>query len=213
VALAGGVVLWLRERSEIFIYLGLCVVALVVSTYPRSDVAHLEYVAALPYALAAVVVYRLLRPWPRFWVVMFLGVWGAVFAWQSWRLGEWRVIETPVGEVRAAAAEAPEVTQLLALVRPHDSLFVYPYKPLFYFLTQGENPTQFCYLQPGLMSSEDAGVALSELKAHPPEWVLYMNLTQAEFERVFPSGKSFDAHFPALEDWIKGIIIRTAGRP
>jgi len=213
VALAGGVVLWRRERSGIFIYLTACVVALVVSTHPRSDVAHLEYVAALSYALAAIVIYRMLRPRPRFWIVMFLGVWGAVFAWQSWRAGEGRVLETPVGEVRASVAEAPEVTQLLAQVRPHAALFVYPYKPLLYFLTQGENPTRYCYLQPGLTTGADADVALSELKAHPPEWVLYMDLTQAEFERVFPSGKAFDAHFPALENWIKANYRSRGGRP
>jgi hypothetical protein len=113
------------------------------------------------------------------------------------------MMHTPVGDVRASAAEAPAVAELLSRVQPRQSLFVYPYKPLFYFLTQAENPTRYPYLQPGLMSDEDVRIALSELEARPPEWVLYMDLSQAEFERVFPSGKGFNSHFPQMESWIK----------
>ena len=112
-------------------------------------------------------------------------------------------MHTPVGDVRANAAEAPAVAELLARVQPGQSLFVYPYKPLFYFLTQAGNPTRYPYLQPGLMSDQDVRMALSELEARPPEWVLYMDLSQAEFERVFPSGKGFNSHHPQLEGWIQ----------
>jgi 4-amino-4-deoxy-L-arabinose transferase-like glycosyltransferase len=198
IAVVGGVALWRRE----FFYLALCVVALVVSTHPRSDVAHLEYVAALPYGLAGIAVYRFVPARPRAWIAVFFGVWAAVFASQAMARGS-RTIETPVGEVRASAADAPGVVELLARVRPHQSLFVYPYKPLFYFLTQAQNPSRFSYLQPGLMTAQDAALVLSELKARPPDWVLYLDLSQAEFERVFPSGRNVTAHFPDLEDWIK----------
>ena len=33
--------------------------------------------------------------------------------------------------------------ELLSVVRPGSGLFVYPYMPLLYFLTQAENPTRF----------------------------------------------------------------------
>jgi hypothetical protein len=62
------------------------------------------------------------------------------------------------------------------------------------------------------MTNEDIGIALSELEARPPEWMLYMDLNQAEFERVFPSGKRFDSHYPQLESWIKANY-RPAGSP
>ncbi|HTB19683.1 MAG TPA: hypothetical protein VK708_16290 [Bryobacteraceae bacterium] len=183
-------------------YLLLSIVALVASTYPRSDVAHLAYISALPYAVAGILIYRLVPALPRAWLVIFAGVWAAIFAWQAMP-GRLVPLETPVGKVRASAAEAPAVQELLSRVQPGQSLFVYPYKPLLYFLTQAENPTRFPYLQAGLMTDEDVRTALSELKARPPEWVLYMDLSQAEFERVFPSGKGFDSHHPQLEGWIK----------
>jgi hypothetical protein len=126
-----------------------------------------------------------------------------VFVLQAQLPSRLRPLHTPVGDVRASAEEAPVVEELLSRVRPHQSLFVYPYKPLLYFLTQAENPTRYPYLQPGLMTGEDARLTLSELEARPPEWVLYMDLDRAEFERVFPAGKSLDPHYPQLESWIQ----------
>jgi 4-amino-4-deoxy-L-arabinose transferase-like glycosyltransferase len=196
VAIVGG----LRRVSP---YLLLSVVALVASTYPRSDVAHLAYISALPYAVVGIFIYRWVPVRPRAWLVIFAGVWAAVFALQGQLPGRLVPLDTPVGNVRASAAEAPAVRELLSRVQPGQSLFVYPYRPLFYFLTQTENPTRYSYLQAGLMTNEDVGIALAELEARPPEWVLYMELNQAEFERVFPAGERFDSHYPQLESWIK----------
>jgi 4-amino-4-deoxy-L-arabinose transferase-like glycosyltransferase len=198
VALVGGG-LWLRSMIP---YLLLCVIALVASTHPRSDVAHLAYVSALPYAVAGILVYRLVPGRPRAWIAIVMAGWAAIFALQV-QLPRLVPLQTPVGEVRANAQEAPVIQQILARVQPRQSLFVYPYKPLFYFLTQAVNPTRYSYLQSGLMTDADVGLAFSALRAHPPEWVLYMDLTQAEFERVFPSAKGINSHHPELENWIK----------
>jgi hypothetical protein len=205
VALVGGSI---RLRSELP-YLLLCVVALVASTYPRSDVAHLAYISALPYAVTGILVYRLLPARPRFWLAIWVGVWAALFALQV-QLPPLQPLDTPVGDVRASVGEAPAVRDLLSRVQPGQSLFVYPYKPLFYFLTQTRNPTRYSYLGPGMMTREDAAIALGELQASPPDWVLYMDLDQAEFERVFPSGKGLNWHYPQLESWIKANY-RSAG--
>jgi len=193
---------WTQRKTEL-LYLLLCVVALVASTYPRSDVAHLSYVAALPYALVGILICRLLPSRPRAWLTAAIAIWAAVFAWQAELPGNLRPLHTPAGEVRASAEDAFMIEGLLARVRPHQSLFVYPYKPLLYFLTQAENPTRYSYLAPGMMTGDDARLALSELQARPPEWVLYMDLDPAEFERVFPAGKGLDAHYPQLEHWIQ----------
>lgn len=193
---------WTQRKTEL-LYLLLCVIALVASTYPRSDIAHLAYVAALPYALMGILVYRLLPSRPRAWFTAAIAIWAAVFASRVELPGTLRSLHTPAGEVRASAEDAPMIEGLLAYVRPHQSLFVYPYKPLLYFLTQAENPTRYSYLAPGMMTNRDAMLALSELQARPPEWVLYMDLDPAEFERVFPAGKGLDAHYPQLEDWIQ----------
>jgi 4-amino-4-deoxy-L-arabinose transferase-like glycosyltransferase len=218
VALAGGAMFWAQRKPgaeplrNAIPYFLLSVVALVASTYPRSDVAHLAYVAALPYAVAGILVYRLLPARPRAWLTISIAVWAALFAWQIQLPSRLRPLHTPAGDVRASADEARGVDELLSRVRPHQSLFVYPYKPLLYFITQTENPTRYPYLAPGMMTGEDARLALSELQASPPEWVLYMDLDRTEFERVFPAGKGFDPHYPQLESWIQANY-RSAGCP
>jgi hypothetical protein len=153
--------------------------------------------------VTGILVYRLVPALPRAWLAIFIGVWAAVFALQAQLPGRLVSLETPVGAVRASAVDAPAVRELLSRVQPKQSLFVYPYKPLLYFLTQADNPTRYSYLQAGLMTEEDVRTALSELKARPPAWVLYMDLSQSEFERVFPSGKGFNSHHPEMENWIK----------
>jgi len=212
-AVAGGAAQWVRSRESVILYLLLCVIALVASTYPRSDVAHLAYVAALPYAVTGILMYRLLPARPRAWLTISIAVWAALFAAQAQLPSRLRPLHTPAGDVRASAEEAPVVEELLSRVRPHQSLFVYPYKPLLYFLTQAENPTRYPYLAPGMMTDEDAQLALSELEARPPDWVLYMDLDRTEFERVFPAGKSLDPHYPQLESWIQANYLNTGNPP
>ena len=68
VALVGGTALCARHEGRHLLYLLLCVLALVVSTFPRSDIAHLAYVAALPYAVAGIVLYHWISVRPRAWL-------------------------------------------------------------------------------------------------------------------------------------------------
>ena len=42
-----------------------------------------------------------------------------------------------------AADLTPEMHTLLEQVRPGQSLFVHPYMPILYFVTQARNPTRY----------------------------------------------------------------------
>jgi hypothetical protein len=208
IAIAGGAFYWFRDRESPLpglphLYLALCILALVLSTHPRSDIAHLAYVAALSYAGAGIFAYRALAARPRAWITAFVAIWAAVFVWQGQASRDLTTLQTPVGTVRADTWSAHDVSTILANVGPRQSLFVYPYKPLFYFLTQAQNPTRYSYLSPGMMTDADARLALAELEAHPPDWVLYLDLDQASFDRLFPAVKGFNPHFPELENWLK----------
>ena len=90
------------------------------------DIAHLAYVAALPYAATGILIYRLLPKRPRAWLTSSMAVWAVVFALQVQLPSHLRPFHTAVGDVRASASEAPVVEELLSRVRPHQSLFVYP---------------------------------------------------------------------------------------
>lgn len=183
-------------------YLLACMVAYVGSTYPRADVAHLAFVAVLPAALTAVWVARYTPRWLAAGLLGFLAVWAGVFLAQtaSSLRGEVAVV-TPVGTLRTTPTNAQAVGALLKAVRPDDGLYVHPYKPLFYFLTQGRNPTRYSYLAPGMMTHNEEAEALAALKNSPPRWMLYLPLSRDEFLRVFPHAAGLDHLFPMIEAW------------
>jgi 4-amino-4-deoxy-L-arabinose transferase-like glycosyltransferase len=183
-------------------YLLACMVMYVGSTYPRADVAHLAFVAVLPAALTAVWVARYTPRWLTTALLGVLAVWAVVFLAQTASsLRSEVAVVTPVGTLRATPSDAQAVGALLKAVRPDDTLYVHPYKPLLYFLTQGRNPTRYSYLAPGMMTHNEEAAALEALENSPPRWLLYLPLSRAEFLRVFPHAAGLDHQFPLIEAW------------
>lgn len=208
-SLAGGTAFLLHrsQRQEhlrpVLLYLMLCMVALIISTYPRMDVEHLSYVAAVPYALSAILAYRCIPARVRTWGTLWMAVWAAAFLFMSQTGPRGQALRTPVGDIRVSADERRMLGGVLDRVHPGDSLFVYPYKPLLYFLTQAKNPTRYSYLAPGMMTPQEAELVLKDLKRNPPRWVLYLELDPAEYARVLPATRGLTLHYQDLEDWIK----------
>jgi hypothetical protein len=120
---------------------------------------------------------------------------------RGWR--ESSPVLSPAGTLQVARDQAPGVQQLMQTVHPGDSLFVYPYMPMQYVLTQARNPTRYSYLMPGMMTREQEIEALGELEARPPEWLMYMPLSREEMLRVFPNAADLDWHFVELESWMQ----------
>ncbi len=209
IALVGGAAFQLRPMQRHgalrrgLLYLMLCIAALVISIYPRADVEHLSFIAALPYAVAGILAYWYIPARVRFSMTVWMAVWAVAFFVVGTRVPSGQELRTSVGKIRASADDGRLVSDLLGRVHPGDSLFVYPYKPLLYFLTQAENPTRYSYVQPGLMTNQDAALTLDDLERKPPQWVLYLELDPAQFERVWPAAAGHDLHFRDLEAWIK----------
>ena len=193
----------LAERRTVWLLL-LALISMVAATFPRADVTHLAFVAVLPYALAAAALARF-TPCPAAasvagTAIILSGMFASnnVISWsKSMKL------TTPAGIVLADSARRSEIESVLQSVRPGQTLFVYPYMPLYYFVTQAKNPTRYCYLQPGMMTGADALEALAELQSHPPQWLLYMRLSREEFERTFPFASKVTLRFEDLENWLE----------
>ncbi len=190
-------------RPEILL-LSLTTVALALSAFPRADLFHLAFVAAIPYALAAAALARLMTiragailAFTFIPLALLFSLNNVIGAFST------RSIASPVGKLRAPADLAPELAKLLAQVRPGQTLFVYPYMPIFYFVTQANNPSRFSFLAPGMMTGNEESEALAELESHPPEWLLNMPLSREEFLRVFPNAGGANARFEALETWLE----------
>ncbi len=192
------------ELRPLVLLLLLDVAALVASTFPRADLMHLNFVAALSYALTAAALARLLPR--RAGVVLSFAFIPCATLFALNGLTGWlttRPVSSPVGSIRVARDLAPEVQKLLARVHPSDGLFVYPYMPVHYFITQARNSTRFSFLAPGMMKGTEEAEVLSELKARPPRWLLYMPLTREEFLRVFPNARNLNYRFETLESWLE----------
>ena len=193
-----------EENRPVVQLLMLAVVAFVATVFPRADVMHLAFVAALPYGLTAIALSRLVPERAGMVVLSVALALATVFGANFFNtLRGTRLIPSPVGKLRVPAENAPEIETWMSQVRPGDSLFVYPYMPLQYFLTQARNPTRFSFLAPGMMTTQEASIALTELQADPPQWLTYLKLPRGEFLRVFPNASNLDWRFPALEDWIQ----------
>jgi hypothetical protein len=198
---------WTPEGREILKtpipYLLGCMMVLVAGTYPRADVTHLAFVAVLPYVLAATWI-----SWhtPRFFAAAIIIIFSTVslgFVEDTATHVRAAVpIATPIGTARVSPAELEGVQKLLECVRPRDTLYVHPYRPMLYVLTQAQNPTRYSYMWPGLMSHDDAAAALKDLKKSPPKAVMFLEVDRDEYLRVFPNASNLNHRFPDIEDWI-----------
>lgn len=177
--------------------------AFVATTFPRPDLAHLAFIAALPAVMMAVWVERFAPRIPAVCLLGTLAAWGLVSLGQV--AGDLRAevgVATPVGALYSAPPNAATLDGLLHDVHPNDTLYVHPYNPMFYFLSQARNPTRYSYLFPGMMTRDDERSALADLEKAPPRWLLYLPVGREGFLRVFPHGANLDYRFHLIEAFI-----------
>ena len=82
------------------------------------------------------------------------------------------VLETRRGELRAAGPD-PALQELQARVRPGQKILVYPFQPLYYYLTSTSNPTRYEFLHLGMHTPEQFAEAMRELAADRTPLVLF----------------------------------------
>jgi len=192
-----------RPRSPEF-FLLLSGGALIGSAYPRWDLMHLLYVAPVFVILAAVWMERHVRRTAALFAATVVLMPAVVMAASNLANLEPRQrVETPVGRLVASPADARQLRMCLSHTRRGESLFVFPYQPMFYFLTATRNPTRYSFLQPGMMSREDEHEAATQLRADPPEWMLYAAFEPRYYLRIWPSSNPADLRMPAIEDFIR----------
>lgn len=190
------------RRVSVLVLLAGSVLALLASTGPRPDITHLAYIMGIPFVLSftAVATMRKQRLQGLVVILFCLAAMISLPAFASTATDQ--PVSTPVGRVRVSAAQKKAVCALLASVPPRDTIYVHPYLPLMYFLTQARNPTRYSYLQPGMMTEKEAADTLGALESHPPDWVLYLHLEPKSYLRVFPAADPRRVTWPQIEDWI-----------
>ena len=112
-------------------------------------------------------------------------------------------VRTELGTVRCTPREARNIEFATAVINPGDTLFVYPYQPIWYSLTGGVNPTRYDFLQPGMMTVEDESKVLNQLLAHPPQGVIWHNLPPRTVLAFWPHSDPATLRFTRLEQFIR----------
>lgn len=178
---------WADRKDRETRFLAVAGIAFVASTYPRMDVPHLTYAVPIFYVLLARWANRIeMRGFAKAGALG-ISIFAAIFLYYgiSLRATE-KVLHTRVGTIRASGDDVGLIEQLGQQIAPQESFFCFPYTPITYFLTLGENPTRYSYLQPGMMDDADESAALAELKAHPPQRVFYQDLSGKEILNIWP---------------------------
>jgi 4-amino-4-deoxy-L-arabinose transferase-like glycosyltransferase len=145
----------------------------------RPDFTHLNYLGPLFYLVVAWVLDGLnlqSRLWRSVMPVLVLLIFfsytafGMTLLWGP--LGAHHKVRTARGMVTTGGPDAA-LDYVQAHVTPGEKLFVYPYEPLYYYLTGTFNPTRFDFLQPGMHTSEQVQEAIGELAADRTRVVLF----------------------------------------
>jgi hypothetical protein len=177
------------EREKLAILPMLASFGFVISTYPRWSADQLLFIAPVFYVLAGYLLSRILtgRATRTIAGVCALALAVAAFSYSVLNVRSEPVLQTRIGQLRADPSDQSIIKLAGSRISPGDSLFVYPYLPMVYFLTGAQNPTRYSFLQPGMMQAPDYDETLAELRARPPRWVFYFGLPLSTYHGIWPA--------------------------
>jgi 4-amino-4-deoxy-L-arabinose transferase-like glycosyltransferase len=194
--------IWLWKRPSMTVVTLLVTgFALILSTYPRWDLNHLTWVSAPCYALAAALIARTSFKKAAAVIVLIAASSCFMVSIQQ-RLHETARV-TSIGNIHGKQADLDVLTMIQARVKPSDALFVFPYRPLLYFVTGARNPTRYSFLQPGMFSDRDEAAALNELRSHPPRWVFYTHVPPEAYLRIWPGSDPQRLQMAGIETFLQ----------
>ena len=175
----------------------------------RADILHFIYLVPLWYVVLAWVLgapttsRALLRFRPAiiFYVALAFGMLG--FAVLLATTGAHNKINTRRGDITTAAADTV-VRYLQAHTEAGDEFLVYPYLPMYNYLTGTRSPSRFDYFQPGMNTPEQADEVVRSLKSKDVNAVLIEPSFSAKFANSWP-----ETPLPAVvNDPVMDYIIR-----
>jgi len=102
------------------------------------------------------------------------------------------------GIVYNAFRETPVLEFLQARIQPGEPVFIYPYSPLYYFLSAAQNPTRHSILLYGYNGADEFRDAVQSIESKRVEFVLWDTVVSGEnLRRWFPGYSD-----PAVENQV-----------
>jgi 4-amino-4-deoxy-L-arabinose transferase-like glycosyltransferase len=171
----------LGSRWQHFTFVSAFCLGLLISilTTKRPDFVHLDYLAPIFYIVLAWAVqglnlesrwWRSVMPFACFYILISSTAFG--LAMLAAPLGAHQQVATARGRVTLDDRDRSlEIVQ--RSVRPGEKILVYPYEPLYYYLTGTFSITRHDFLQPGMHTPEQFQESLESLQANQTRVVLF----------------------------------------
>ena len=94
------------------------------------------------------------------------------------------------------------VDYVQAHVRANETILVYPYLPLYYYLTQTFSPSRYEYFQPGMNTSDQAQEMLAALEDRRVQYVVFESSFAEKIPNAWPGTPIGDIVHDPLADYI-----------
>jgi hypothetical protein len=158
----------------------------------RADIIHFMYLAPLWYVVLAWILgapeidSRILttaRPYIGSYIAITFGLMG--FALLLAATGARNSIETRHGVIKTSAKDTV-VEYVEAHVPVREKVLVYPYLPLYNYLTATRSPSRYDYFQPGMNTPEQAREIITSLQSHEVRAILFEPWFAEKFANSWP---------------------------
>lgn len=179
-----------RASREYYLLVSGVITGLLLSVLAgRADILHFMYLAPMLYLVLAWIfdgrhvsspLFRALQPALRVLVIVCFALLAAALGLPKITAGV--SIQTRRGEIRTSAPD-PVLTELMSRVSAGSTVLVYPYLPLYYYLTETFAPGPYDYFQPGMHTPSQATELVHRLVENHTGVVLY----EYRFDEKIPS--------------------------
>ena len=93
---------------------------------------------------------------------------------------ETSLLDMPRVKVYTNPAEAESIKKVVDRIKSYsevgDPILALPLNPIFYFLTDRKNPTQYDWILPGMLDAADEKKIIEQLQASPPKVVVFVDI-------------------------------------
>lgn len=197
------------SENEYYILLGGAVLGMLLSVLMvRPDIIHLIDLAPLWYVVLAWILgangiqsplLKKIRPWLLAFVCVAFGMMGLALVLNI--TGAHNHLYTRRGEIRTRVQDTV-ITYVQAHAQSGDELLVYPYLPLYNYLTGTHSPTRLDFFQAGMNTAAQADGIIADLQAKKINTVLFEPGFAGKFAIAWPGTPLRDVANDPVADFI-----------
>ena len=89
-------------------------------------------------------------------------------------------LDMPRVKVYTNPAEAESIKKIVGRIESYsevgDPILALPLNPIFYFLTDRKNPTEYDWILPGMLNAADEKKVIGQLQASPPKVIVFVDI-------------------------------------